>query len=80
MFSEFINNWCLLKIKLKVWEGTKNFRADELIILSSQGINTIWAEQKTNKHGFGLSCACAYVVVILRAEKYKKFVRFPVSA
>ena len=24
---------------------------------------------KQNKHGFGLSCACAYVVVILRAEK-----------
>ena len=37
-----------------------------------------WAKQ--NKHGFGLSCACAYVVVILRAEKYKTFVRFPVSA
>ena len=35
---------------------------------------------KQNKHGFGLSCACAYVVVILRAEKYKKFVRFPVSS
>ena len=35
MFSEFINNWRLLKIKLKVWEGTKNFPADELIILSS---------------------------------------------